>query len=251
MSQELEKYYLSVIEIILKLVIEKKYSEAIEIIKEELQAPYIPLEFDSKLTELLTEVTFQMNEEYEGNKFSKFTREELFEKITNFGEGSIYATMVFFERFRTEYKETEITTLKNILSSREIGNDLKIVILEQLKLNRFEGRCNFYSKPLKKEYEIDIQNQVFINKEPLFTKTFSRTSNLYYDEPMTNDLANNMIFAVYNHYFPDFSPIQSEKSLVIGLVQALGVILGNDRNKETTKLCKDILKIMKNQKETF
>lgn len=251
MSQELEKYYLRVIQIILKLRLEKKHYEAIDVIKQELQAPYIPIEFDGKLNELLADVTFEMNETNQGNKFLKFTREELFEKITNYSEGSIYATIVFFERFKSEYKESEIKVLKNILNLKNINNDLKIIILEQLKLNCFKGKCNFYSKMSQKNYEIDIQKQKFVNEEPLFIETFSRTSNLYYDEPMTNDLANNIIFAVYNHYFPDFSPIKSEKELVIGLVQALGVILGSKKSKETTRLCHKILEIMDNEKGRF
>jgi len=248
MSQELEKYYLNVIEIILKLQMEKKYSEAVEIIQEELQAPYIPLEFEGKLSELLADVSFEINEENEGNKFLKFTREELLEKIKIYSEGSIYAVMIFFERFKADYKESEIKLLKNVLSLENVGNDLKIVILEQLKLNLFEGKCNFYSYSMKKNYEIDIQSQKFINEERIFIETFSRTSNLYYDEPMTNDLANNMIFAIYNHYFPDFSSIKSEKDLVVGLVQALGVILGNQKAKDSTKLCKEILNIMEKEK---
>lgn len=249
MDRELEKYYLNLIEMVNEMRLEEKFDEALEIIGEELQAPYIPIEFETRLTELLAEITFQNESEHEGNKFMEMTKEELRTAVCNYNEGSIYAILIFFERFREDFSERDLDLFKMILSLDKISNDLKIVILEQMNLNKIDGIYEYYSNSQKKTFEIDVSKQKFINDEFIFKEAFSRLSELYYDEPIAADLSNNLIFATYNHFFPDFSPIESEKTLIISIVQSLGLILTGKNDGKQTKLSKVIMKIMEKQGE--
>ncbi|MGL5630358.1 MAG: DUF3196 family protein [Mycoplasmoidaceae bacterium] len=251
MSEEINKYYLSVIKMAEKLGEEKKYSQALELLTEELQASYIPLEFEAKLSEVYASLNFERKNNEEGNKFKLMSREELFNNIFSNIISMVYAILEFFDRYKGDLTKNELAKFRKLLVNENINNETKIVLLEQLKLCGKTGLFNFHSLFSSKIYKINLAKQVFIKDDPLFKETVIKINELYENEPSTKDLANDIIFFVYNHYFPDFSEIKSKEEFVLALVKAISILLGNHDKWADSKLCDSILKIVREERRLF
>lgn len=127
----LEKFYNKIFEDIEILVEEKKINLAIEILEDELDAPYIPINFQEKFEEKLLELKFEKNYLNDEKKIEKISKIDFFEK--NEKKISDLDVIYFFKKFEKNLSENEIQMLIKKMESKDISNSKKIIILENIK----------------------------------------------------------------------------------------------------------------------
>lgn len=241
----LEKFYNKIFEDIEILVEEKKINSAIEILEDELDAPYIPINFQEKFEEKLLELKFEKNYLNDEKKIEKISKIDFFEK--NEKKISDLDVIYFFKKFEKNLSENEIQMLIKKMESKDIYNSKKIIILENIKNLKINKTLYFWNNNTKKMHTLNLENILFIESIDFFIKTNEKLNNIMSKEPTIIELCYTIVYSFYEYFFPVFVFTYTYNEFVLGIINVVENML-KGTNLNNNEVSKDILKVIKKMK---
>lgn len=201
---DINKYYENILNEVEKLIKENKYLEAIDLLEDELEAPYMPLDFIPKFEEKLIECQYEYNYNNPSNNFSKLTKDELKEMIRKNNESSNMAIYNFFDKFINDFSKADENFFLEILKDGKYPNDIKFNILTSLKINQINLDVEFFNSFTKKSYKLNSLEYKDIEEYPFFMEVKKEIEDQTAKEPWMLDLCYVSIFQYFISYYPEF-----------------------------------------------
>lgn len=229
----IEKYYESILLKSYQLFEQGEYEKALEIIEDELDAPYIPLKQFNDLEDLANNIRQQIvllnrNEDYE-----VMNQKQLFNKVFENDVLNQTALMMFFEKYKDVVTEEELLTLEDALASKKLTNNDKILIFSAFKNSDINRNVKIYNSFLKEEFYVNtIKTLNFFE-----FKSFKRIEKLINDmsskEPSILNFCIAILEMIYIYNFPQ-EPNYDPELLALSLFEYMFSAL-NGSNKKTNR----------------
>ncbi len=242
---ELNKYYNSILEKVDNYFKENNFDKAIDMLVDELDAPYIPEEYYKLFEEKLIEAKYKYNYDNPKNPLINLSKYELMEKIKSNMIGSDVAVVSYFQRFYDEFDLADFEFIKNIFSNKEINNNIKICMVECLKVRLKNLEINYVNKETNFSEILNIDDIVTIDANNEMNKIAESIEELTSSEPSLIDLCFSCIYTIYEHYFPIFPLSEKDPNEIAKkIIYVIKCILENKtpEEDEVTKIIFDTLK---------
>ncbi len=239
---EINNYYQSIIDKVNKLIEEKQYDEAIFLLEDELNTPYIPIDFQTIMEDLLITANADKNYFSGLNLVEKLNRKQLIEAIVSNNKLNTSALYLFFERYQNKIDEEELLIFENHFVNRKIDNEEKTSLFEAMAFQKINNNFRYYNNNLKEEFDINpIETKIF-EQIPLYIETKDIINSLASKEPSLLNFCFNILLAIYKYYFP-LIPNYDPKDLAHSICNyMLSTLQGKSVDKnEVTDLIKKII----------
>lgn len=200
-SSPLDEYYLGINEKVDQLILEDKYQDALELLVDELEAPYIPLKyanlFEDKSNSVKAELYFSKLKPYE-----KLDIDQLFSFVLHQSRVNYNALNLLFEKYSDAITTHHLDVFNDFLSAKTTNIKDKHSILLYLKLLNRQMQIDFYNPFLKKLFALSISQVKLLDQVDLYNKTDKIISELTIKEASLYEIAKPILKLVYMYYFP-------------------------------------------------
>ncbi|MGL5246002.1 MAG: DUF3196 family protein [Mycoplasmoidaceae bacterium] len=239
----IEKFYSKILNDIEEMIKSNDINKAIKIIEDELETPYIPIEFYDKFEEKLLDLKFTKNYMNDKKNLDKISKEDFLEK--NNDKINEIDIIYFFKKFGDKLSKDNIDILFKKMESKKLSNSKKIVILENLKNKDLEKKFIFFNNNTKKNYEIDFKKIGFIESIDFFNEVNNKLENIIDQDPTIIELCYTVIYSFYEYFFPEFDFLYSSEEFLLSLINCIeNMLKGTDLI--LNKASKDLQKVIKN-----
>ncbi|WP_033159757.1 DUF3196 family protein [Mycoplasmoides alvi] len=199
-------FYLKIINNSYKEFEKKNYEKAIELLLEELEAPYIPDKVE-KYYNMMIKLIRQETYEKRNNKIENLDSKSLIKlALENFPKN-----IHIFDYFTTKpigyFAKEDIDYFRFIFTSKEFKNDLKLNILYLISeiLDFVNSKIVFFNHNINDSSEIILGHNLFSNDVlNYYNEVEKEISNLLFQEPSLEDMALSIVEQIANFYFPKF-----------------------------------------------
>lgn len=228
----MSNYYDDLINKIEELIKKDKKHEALNIIKEELNLPYVPKLYEDKLNNYLA----QLDEKKEKKPFM-FSREEL---ITIMNESKKHDVNFLldvssgFEQYNWNGFEKEIEV---ILNDKNLDNKVKSIIYNNLVVQGLS-----YDFKIGK-YVINPTKNKTMFETHFALKNLVDLSHKQFDDPSIFDICEKIFFIYVMNCFPE-SMFFEYKNITNELISIANVMIGTKDVKTLTKEEQELYKII-------
>lgn len=241
-DNEIEQYYSNISQQTIALITEKKYEQAINILNEELNQPYIPYDIYEKLLQSKLDIEKMLLEDTYIKKFDSLTKREIWSQVYNENNNFIDISYIsiLLEKYENEFDDYDVTMINDILNNKKINNVDKWLLIElisQLKLNySFSMYNSFLDKKISFNLETlqTSQDQLVIIAKEL--------SNLLAKQPSELEIALQLLQALHTKFIPN--EISFNNHDIINTLKNVVLALFNHEQLVTndiTKLLKEFL----------
>lgn len=246
----IEQYYESIIEKANQLLQDKKYDEALIILEDELEAPYIPIEQQDKIEDLARFILAE-KEYFKGiNKYEKLDRKSLLEssfksdKKNHMESLDKYAFALFFERFGNEILEDELEYIQYYLSSRKMKLEDKVQLFVFLKGIKNNNIVKFFNNYLKQEFELNLLETKVWNQIELYKEVEKIIYDLTMKEPSLQKYCEMILYMIYVANFPKVPEFEINQ-LAYGIFNYMMFALNGEKSKENLEVFSYVENIIK------
>lgn len=244
----LSKYYESILEQANKLIKDNELESALQILEDELEAPYIPIEYKNKFEDLYEQTKAQIRYLNEYEDIESLDRESLFEsifKIKNDNSKTSYGSLLlFFDRYGSSLELEEIKKIDSYLSSKKSDNDSKVWLITMLKNSGVDYEFDFYNIFKKKFYKVNpVKTDVFVIS-PYYKQIGSIIDKMTEKDPSLNNFCNTFLYNIYLYEFPNVPPIDYENLSLAIFQYILSSLTGKEFSYKDDEIKKYMEKII-------
>lgn len=244
----IEQYYESVIEKAKKLVSENQLEQALDILNDELDAPYIPIEQQEKLEDFANQIIADL-EYFDGIKnYEKMSRSELFEKVLENNKLDSAALSLFFERYQNDLRDDELDSLIDFLGSRRSKNDYKTLVFLWISNAQIDRNIRYYNNHLKEEFYINTLQTKTYNNIELYKETEKIINELALKEPSLLEFCLKILNLIYVYNFPQV-PNFNPNELAFGIFNYMMFALQGSKSNKNIDIFNYINNIIKELEE--
>lgn len=237
---ELSKYYESVLKKANILIKENELEKALEILEDELDAPYIPLEYENKFEDLFEQTRAQIKYLSEVEDIDGLNREELFETIfkskNDNSKMSYGSLLLFFDRFGSSLELSEIKKIDAYLSSKKANNDSKAWVITMLKNAKVDYEFDYFNLYKNQFHKINPTKVDVFAISPYYKQMASLIDDMTEKDPSLNNFCITFLYNIYLYEFPNVPPIDY-KNLSVAIFQyILRSLTGKDFNYQSGEI---------------
>lgn len=203
-KDQLTLYYENILSKVDALVDQKKFKEALELVNDELESPYIPSEFDERFTTISYHLSAEINYLNESVKYESLNREELFDSILKKNSVNSVALNVFLERYKNNIEPFELKIFDSFLSSKKVFDVDKQTLIIALKSLNIDYEFDYYNSFLNKIFKINTKTIFVMLNSPYFVELNKLVEEFTYKEPSLQEFCYLIIFDLYVYHFPNF-----------------------------------------------
>ena len=246
---DLNKYYDNILKKVDIHNKENNFLESINLLQDELDSPYMSLEYIKIFEEKLYEAQYNYNYNNPKNTYNNFSKEELISLIKKNNEGSELALINYFDNYKDKFDNYDLSFIKNLFEDKNISNDIKIISLNLLKMNQINLDINFYNRFLDQSFSINSLEFKNIEEIEFFTNVRDTILNkIIVNEPSLTDFCLASLYAYYKTYFFSFDDLESidYKTFAIKLVEVIKDTLEWKEEDKNDKLKQKIYIAIKN-----
>jgi len=232
MKDDFKKYYSDVCQNILLKIKDKQYQEALVILDDELDQPYIPSgEMYQKLLQIRLDLLIQIKENDYFDEVQNFTKLDLWNKIYNKEENNI--DLAFINIFKSKFNdidEVDKSIIQQALKDKKLTNQAKAILISNFieinhefdYFNNFTKECSkvnfnkFLDLPIQKEIEI-IKNEF---------------QQIFMQDPVKMEIAYGLLQVLAITYIPNEIKF-SQKEIVDSIILITNSLFTQDEIKET------------------
>lgn len=193
-----------------KLIKAEKEDEALNLLQSELKNPLWSLseqeQIKSKI-EILKKFLKQNEWAIRLNKADKNTLIKMFNS-----EGYEIAVLdKLFERFGNQLNKADLIKLGQVLLDDSIGNEMKITYLKLFQDYEVKHEFDYHNTITGRTFKVDTSKDFSIQS---FEKLFAvqdKLAAMFFKETSKEQLANQIMNAIYCHYFNDYSEVEYSK----------------------------------------
>lgn len=199
----MEQYYEKILKQIKALFEEKKYKEAIANLEEELETSYIPLKYEQIFEELRNEIIAESTYFSQTTQYENLTKLQLFNELIrpNYQLNTTVLNLIF-EKHANNLTDTELKKIIGYLDHSKISQENKELIINLLKINRFDTKINYYNPFLDEVYSLNLDEIKLFFEIEKYTKAKNLMSELIFNEPALLEYCDDLLKKIYLYYFP-------------------------------------------------
>jgi hypothetical protein len=199
---DLSLYYSKIITSIKEKCKNGNLSDALEILDQELQSPYIPSQYLTELENLYININQKALVEQIVNKYKNMSKMEMLSQILIDSKININVLSFFLSKFNKQIDLIDLQYLNKIFLNKNISNSDKLFVLEQLKMCDIKYEFNFYNNYLNKEFKINSEQFYSLDNSEYYQLVKSNINNILIKNPSILNLAQTILLSFYETYFP-------------------------------------------------
>lgn len=189
-----------------KLIKDKKEDLALEMLQEELKNPLYSLQDQDVIRSRIENLKKFIVQTNIDARWAKADKNELI-KIFNTEGYEIGVLDKLFDKFGDSLTKTDYLKLQQVFLDDSVSNEMKITILNVLKDYEVKHTFTYHNTILNKTFEVDLTKDFSICHDETIFKIYDKLQALYFKETSKEQLAKQIIFAIYYYYFGDYKQI--------------------------------------------
>lgn len=190
-----------------QLIKQEQEKEALELLKSEAKNPLYSLKEQEIIQEklhLLEKFVDQNNWALTLNKADKNSLIKMF----NSDGYEIAVLDKLFERFANSISKTDCIKLGQVLLDDSVSNEMKITYLNLFKEYEIKHVFDYHNTVTGKTFKVDTSKNFAIDNFEKIFKVQDKLAALFFKETSKEQLANQIMHAIYCYYFNDYSDIK-------------------------------------------
>lgn len=231
-NSELDNFYNKILDKAKLLISEEKYQEALEIVNEEIEQPYIPIKFYDIFHELKYEIMSVLYNHKIENKYWIKSPSELLKIIINSNVFIIEYWEVFLDKLEIQEEEIDkyFDLINEIFKSNKLENTDKFYILQSLIDLSVNHEFDFKNSYSNLSIKINPSTIIEEMKNSKYTLAIESLYNYFFKDITKFNFSQNILHYVQDYYFPEF-PFSSLDSLVKSIINYVDNVMF-DENKD-------------------
>lgn len=190
-----------------KLIKEEKENDALTLLKTELKNPLWSLKEQEEIKQKINVLEKFLKQNEWALKLNKSDKNALI-KMFNFEGYEIVVLDKIFERFGKNLNDSDLLKLGQVLLDDSISNEMKITYLKIFKDYEVKHKFDYHNVNTGKTFKVDTaKNFNLENYEKLF-KVADKLAAMFFKETSKEQLASQVMNAIYCYYFNDYSQIK-------------------------------------------
>ncbi len=113
-----------------------------------------------------------------------------------------------FERFGKDLTNTDFIKLNQVLLDDSISNEMKITYLNMFKDYEVKHTFDYHNTITNQSFKIDTSKDFSLQAFEQLFKVQDKLAALFFKETSKEQLANQIMNAIYAHYFNDYSHLE-------------------------------------------
>lgn len=113
-----------------------------------------------------------------------------------------------FERFANDLNKADLLKLGQVLLDDSISNEMKITYLKIFKDYEIKHKFDYHNTNTNKTFKVDTAKDFSITSFEKLFKVQDKLAAMFFKETSKEQLANQIVNAIYCHYFNDYSEIK-------------------------------------------
>lgn len=241
-NNEIDQYYSDISQQIIVLIKEKKYIQAINILNEELNQPYVPYDIYERLNQSKIDIERMQIEESYDKKFNLLTKREIWNQIYNEANHFIDISYIsiLLEKYEHEFNDYDVTMLNNILNNKHINNVDKWLLIELILQLKLDYPFSMYNSFLDKKMSFNLET--LTGGQQQLAMIAKELTNILAKQPSELEIALQLLQALYTKFIPN--QISFNNHDIINTLKNVVLALFNHEQlveNEITKLLKEFL----------
>ncbi len=243
-SDNLKQYYSDISLKLIDLIKQEKYEEALDVIDDELEQPYVPNSILVSFMKTRKEIEIQLAQSKYDEEIDEMSKFEMWNKI--YDEKNHKIDIVFInillEKFGEELDEIDFAVINKIFKDKKISNVDKSHLLFILLDIDAQYKFTLYNNYLNKEFSFvpkDIVNS-FIPRE----ETVKKLEEVFMKDPSKLEIAYNLLQLLSSQYIPEEIPF-SDDEIVDSISDLVNSFFGDSLNQEN-KITEMLSKLLEN-----
>lgn len=203
-EDQLSLYYKSILKKAEDLVKENKLNQALEIINDELESPYIPKEYLTEFTNFSYYLSAEINYLSKLKNFESLNREQLFDEIfTDKICLNTTALSLFLDRYKDDLELDEIKIMEGFLASKKTDYISKQFLFTSLKNINFDKDVDYFNPLTNQLFSVNAKTTATFPDSKYFKDLRILIEELTYKEPSLEQFCSSILFNIYLYNFPN------------------------------------------------
>lgn len=208
---DIENFYKKILLKINQEINNKKIDNAIEIIREELDAPYLPIEYQQIFQKLLNELIADKKYLKIDNVFKNLSKEELAKKIVIKEQINIPAFDYYVSKYNNQYDHIDEYLFSKIFKNEIIDNFIKLHCLRVMRSFNYNCKIIFFNKNIHKSFSVKIDEQWDFEENKYYLNLIKIISDLSFKNPSIYNFELDIAKIIFTYFFNDIPPYSFEK----------------------------------------
>ncbi len=202
---EMSKFYELLIEKITALYKANKKASALEIIREELNQPYMPLEYLELFEQLALKIEGETKQEKYIKRYNNMSKLELLDKFYSPGKHTcdVFLFQYFLNKYRGDLKLADMLYIQDVFLDKEMRNEDKLFLIEHLNQFKISYEFKFYNSYTGESSSINPRNHLLPDKIPLFTEALILINRKCFNDPSLQSLIVDLMYIMYSYFYPE------------------------------------------------
>ncbi len=201
-AKKINDYYADIVEKVLKLVNEEKYEEAIDVLNEELDQPYIPTDFFHNLNQIKNDIELQLKENNYNKKVSNLSKLEIWnlvydEKKHKFDE--VYFN-VLLSKFNDELDEIDLSIINKIFNDKRVDNVSKSIMINNLRDLKVNHTFKIYNNFLDETFKFNPIVNLELDRQVV--ELANKIEEVYLKNPSKSEIALSLLQVLATKFMP-------------------------------------------------
>ncbi len=246
---EMSAFYESIIEKITGLYKANKKDDALKIIREELDQPYMPLEYLELFEQLALKIESETKQENYIKRFNNMSKLELLDKFYSPENHTcdVFLFQYFLNKYRSELKLPDMLYIQDVFLDKIMRNEDKLFLIEHLNQFKISYDFKFYNSYTSESSTINPRNHLLPDKIPLFTESLKLINKKCFNDPSLQSLIVDLMYIMYSYFYPEPPDFTIDNFTFTLIDYAKALLTGSGyRDNEITLILQRALKGIKN-----
>lgn len=202
----MDKSLIALLEKTQKLIENKQEDLALKLLEDDLKNPLYSLQDQDIIRTRIETLKKFITQTNIDTRWAKANKNELI-KIFNTEGYEIGVLDKLFDKFGDSLTKTDYLKLQQVFLDDSVSNEMKITILNILKDYDVKHTFSYHNTVLNKTFDVDLTKDFSISHNETIFKIYDKLQALYFKETSKEQLAKQIIFAIYYYFFGDYKQI--------------------------------------------
>lgn len=193
-----------------ELIKSEKEQEALTLLKTELKNPLYTLKEQNEISQKVHLLEKYLEQNDWALKLNKADKNQLI-KMFNYEGYEVVVLDKLFERFGKQLNKADLIKLGQVLLDDSVSNEMKITYLNIFKDYEVTHVFDYHNTNTNKTFKIDTSKDFSIANFEMLYAIQDKLAALFFKETSKEQLANQIVDAIYFYYFNDYSDIKYSK----------------------------------------
>ncbi|MBU3830609.1 MAG: DUF3196 family protein [Candidatus Ureaplasma intestinipullorum] len=219
-TDEVKNYYENLIKKISEDWQNNKHELAIERLKEELDQPYIPYNFEELMSDMLFSYERELKFSLIDKKIKEMSMDEMIGQIFVNGKFNVFIFELFVQKFTSKIDDKYFPIFQLWLQSSDISNEDKFLILDSLASEGIDKDFVFYNKNV--DHDVVVNTLSYRESDYLkkYNLTLKKIEQIIEKDQVVANFAKDVLECCANYYFPEF-PFKSVDSFANAIINII------------------------------